>query len=98
MATGYDAVAFAKLLAEIGHLGKGDIVLVAAGVLSTIYCDRIRAQGAMALDVGSAADYWALGPAGGKSAYVARPGSRDRLQALAATHTRLTPLLGPLPA
>ena len=36
--------------------------LVGAGVLGKIYCDRIKARGGVALDVGSILDSWAMIP------------------------------------
>jgi hypothetical protein len=36
----------------------GAVFLVAGGLLGKIYCDRIRALGDIALDIGALADAW----------------------------------------
>jgi hypothetical protein len=84
---------FQYLRTEIRRLGPGDIVLVAAGVLGKIYADWIRAQGAIALDVGSAADFWATGKPGSGDASEPRAGAHERLAALAVTDSRAALLL-----
>lgn len=45
------------VLADL-HPEPGEVWLVAAGFLGKIYCDRIRALGGIAIDIGSLADDW----------------------------------------
>ncbi len=49
--------AFEAIMAEIDPLA-GELVLVAAGFLGKLICDRVRERGGIAFDIGSAADYW----------------------------------------
>ena len=37
---------------------QGEVFLVGAGFLGKIYCQTIKNLGGIALDIGSAADYW----------------------------------------
>ena len=41
---------------EVAYLGE--VFLVAAGFLGKFYCQTIKERGGIALDIGSAADYW----------------------------------------
>ena len=49
---------FNDLCSSISVAYKGEVFLVAAGFLGKIYCNIIKEQGGIALDIGSAADYW----------------------------------------
>jgi hypothetical protein len=49
--------AFSRIMHEIAP-AAGELVLVAAGFLGKLVCERVRALGGIALDIGSAADYW----------------------------------------
>lgn len=48
---------FNRIMAEVAP-EPGEVFLVAAGLLGKFICDRVRAQGGIALDIGSFADYW----------------------------------------
>ncbi|SRR5579883_827162 len=50
---------FTALLDELRHLECGTVFLVGAGVLGKIYCDCIKANGGIAIDIGSVFDAWA---------------------------------------
>jgi len=49
---------FEQLRIDLTSVEPGEVVLVAAGFLGKIYCQWIRACGGIAIDIGSAADYW----------------------------------------
>ena len=49
---------FEKVMRSLGDIGEGQPVLVAAGILGKIYCNRIKECGGIALDIGSVADVW----------------------------------------
>lgn len=49
---------FESLREELAMVQPGDVVLVAAGALGKIYCQWIRTSGGIAIDIGSAADFW----------------------------------------
>ena len=49
---------YEELCDEIDVAYPGEVFLVGAGFLGRIYCDIIRQRGGIALDVGSAFDYW----------------------------------------
>lgn len=50
--------AFERLKVELARTPRGEVVLVAAGVLGKAYCTAIRDAGGIGIDIGSAADYW----------------------------------------
>ena len=47
---------FNEVMARLNDVEPGDVFLVGAGVLGKIYCDRIKAKGGIALDIGSILD------------------------------------------
>ncbi|HTT84387.1 MAG TPA: hypothetical protein VMF67_12980 [Rhizomicrobium sp.] len=49
---------FENVMQSLGNIGKGQPVLVAAGILGKIYCNRVKQCGGIALDIGSVADVW----------------------------------------
>ncbi|MDF1698481.1 MAG: hypothetical protein P1U56_21700 [Saprospiraceae bacterium] len=49
---------FEQICANITVAYPGEVYLVAAGFLGKIYCNLIKQKGGIALDVGSAVDYW----------------------------------------
>lgn len=49
---------FTSVMERLGTIAPGQPVLVAAGLLGKIYCDRIKKCGGIALDIGSVADVW----------------------------------------
>lgn len=53
---------FNKVMEQLETVRPGMAFLVGAGVLGKIYCDRIKARGGVALDVGSILDSWAMVP------------------------------------
>jgi hypothetical protein len=53
---------FNDIMKELDDVRPGSVFLVGAGVLGKIYCDRIKAMGGIALDVGSILDSWAMIP------------------------------------
>lgn len=53
---------YRRMTAQLEQIRPGTVFLVAAGVLGKIYCDRIKAKGGIALDVGSILDSWAMVP------------------------------------
>ena len=50
------------IMQQLEAVNPGQVFLVGAGVLGKIYCDRIKAKGGVALDIGSILDSWALIP------------------------------------
>ena len=57
--TGHYPDRYRSLLAELENVRPGTLYLVAAGMLSKIYCDVVRGAGGVAVDIGSVADLWA---------------------------------------
>ena len=53
---------FKEVMEQLEAVRPGTAFLVGAGVLGKIYCDRIKARGGVALDVGSILDSWAMIP------------------------------------
>lgn len=53
-------------------IGPGDLVLVGAGILGKIYCDAVRSQGGVAIDIGSVIDV-ASGLTGTRGEYRLHP-------------------------
>ncbi|MGQ9365932.1 glycosyltransferase [Azospirillum sp. A39] len=49
---------YERLMATLDVGEPGEVVLVAAGFLGKMYCDRIKRRGGIALDIGSIADHW----------------------------------------
>ena len=49
---------FKKIGEELNVAYEGEVFLVAAGFLGKFYCHLIKQKGGIALDVGSAMDYW----------------------------------------
>lgn len=49
---------FDTIMAQLDPV-PGEVHLVAAGFLGKLFCDRIRAKGGIAIDIGSQADSWA---------------------------------------
>jgi hypothetical protein len=49
--------AFQSIMTGINPI-PGELVLVAGGFLGKLICERVRERGGIALDIGSAADYW----------------------------------------
>ena len=47
---------------RLDDIEPGTLILVAAGVLGKIYCDKIKSKGGIALDIGSILDMWATIP------------------------------------
>lgn len=47
---------------EVSRAVPGVLYLVAAGIMSKVYCDLIKRAGGVALDVGSVADIWMKAP------------------------------------
>lgn len=56
--TGHFPERYGQLLHELREVPPGTLYLVAAGILSEIYCDVIRESGAVAVDIGAVADLW----------------------------------------
>jgi glycosyltransferase GT-like protein len=50
---------FKEVMEQLEAVRRGSVFLVGAGVLGKIYCDRIKAKGGIALDIGSILDTWA---------------------------------------
>lgn len=61
--------AYNHILKHLEVTRPGDVYLVAGGLLGKIYCDRVKALGGIAIDIGSIADVWA--------GYNTRPGQYD---------------------
>jgi hypothetical protein len=53
---------FSEIMRGLDDIPTGSVFLVAAGGLGKIYCDRIKAKGGIALDIGSILDSWANVP------------------------------------
>ena len=53
---------FKEVMEQLEAVRPGMAFLVGAGVLGKIYCDRIKAKGGVALDIGSILDSWAIIP------------------------------------
>lgn len=53
---------FNRVMEQLESVRPGMTFLVAAGILGKIYCDRIKAKGGVALDIGSILDSWAMIP------------------------------------
>lgn len=51
-----------RICDELEHVRPGTLYLVAAGLMSKIYCQRIRAKGGVGLDIGAVADIWVKNP------------------------------------
>jgi hypothetical protein len=51
-------VVFDRVMQSLAGIEEGQIVLVAAGILGKIYCNRVKECGGIALDIGSVADVW----------------------------------------
>lgn len=51
-------VVYEQIMSTLCVPHAGAVFLVAAGLLGKIYCDRIRALGGIALDIGALADAW----------------------------------------
>ncbi|HEX4159749.1 MAG TPA: hypothetical protein VHY79_14880 [Rhizomicrobium sp.] len=49
---------FEKVMQSLSDIREGQLVLVAAGILGKIYCNRVKQCGGIALDIGSVADVW----------------------------------------
>ncbi len=49
---------FLRLREKLASVGTGEVFLVAAGILGKSYCQWIKEAGGIALDIGSAADFW----------------------------------------
>jgi hypothetical protein len=49
---------FETIMQSLTGIGEGQLVLVAAGILGKIYCNRVKQCGGIALDIGSVADLW----------------------------------------
>ena len=49
---------YRKTQEKLSGTGPGHVVLVAGGFLGKMYCHTIKAAGGIALDIGSAADFW----------------------------------------
>jgi hypothetical protein len=49
---------FDRVMESLSTIAPGQVVLVAAGMLGKIYCNRIKQCGGIALDIGSVADVW----------------------------------------
>jgi hypothetical protein len=49
---------FDAVMESLCTIRQGQVVLVAAGILGKIYCNRIKECGGIALDIGSVADVW----------------------------------------
>ncbi len=87
---------FHELGGQLREAGKGRVYLVAAGMLGKIYCKWIKEAGGIALDVGSAADYWCGYQTRGldEISYYRQPaGMRKHLEALAANVPAVANLL-----
>lgn len=48
----------AATLTRFGDVEAGELYLVAAGIFGKIYCDIIKKQGGIAIDIGSVVDIW----------------------------------------
>jgi GT-D fold-like domain len=53
---------FWDIMKQLEAVRPGTTFLVGAGVLGKIYCDRIKAKGGVAFDIGSILDSWAMVP------------------------------------
>lgn len=53
---------FNEVMRQLESVRPGMAFLVGAGVLGKVYCDRIKAKGGIALDIGSLLDSWAMVP------------------------------------
>ena len=49
---------FESLREQLSRIDRGQVFLVAAGMLGKIYCKWIKDAGGIALDVGSTVDFW----------------------------------------
>jgi len=65
-------VAFERILAELSMPHHGRLFLVAGGLLGKFYCATIRANGGIALDIGSLVDAW--------TGHQTRPGYDERMR------------------
>ena len=72
--TGHYPDRYVELIDELGHAEPGTLYLVAAGILGKIYCGVLRRAGAVAVDIGSAADVWT----GVRSRWSIKPATLDR--------------------
>jgi hypothetical protein len=53
---------FNEVMEHLESVRPGSVFLVGAGILGKLYCDRIKARGGIALDIGSILDSWANVP------------------------------------
>jgi hypothetical protein len=53
---------YTEIMGQLEAIDPGSVFLVGAGMLGKIYCDRIKAKGGIALDIGSILDSWAHVP------------------------------------
>lgn len=87
---------FENLRMELSSIERGQVFLVAAGMLGKIYCKWIKDAGGIALDVGSAADFWCgyktRGP-NEASCYRGPTGMAEHFKNLAAVDPRVARLL-----
>jgi hypothetical protein len=49
---------FSDIIKSLGEVRPGQVVLVAAGFLGKIYCERVKQAGGIGIDIGSVADVW----------------------------------------
>jgi hypothetical protein len=92
---------FEELREELAKARPGQVFLVAAGVLGKTYCLWIKQAGGIAIDIGSAADFWcghetrSIADGG---TYRSPTGVAERVRQLLAGHPRFGTLLGPAAA
>lgn len=98
-ATGFDAeradrhfpVVFNELREKLANVEPGQAFLVAAGVLGKVYCSWIKQAGGIAIDIGSAADFWCgheTRSIADNNTYRSPTGVAERLRSLLAGHPR----------
>lgn len=88
---------FEELRVELSEVRSGDVYLVAAGMLGKIYCTWIKQAGGVAIDIGSAADFWCGYQTRGladNAAYRSPRGVQEQVRQLIASHPRYQVLLG----
>lgn len=89
---------FESLREKLAMTGRGQVFLVAAGMLGKIYCTWIKDAGGIAIDVGSAVDFWCGYETRGleeASHYQGPPEMKSKFQELALVEPRIARLMRP---
>jgi hypothetical protein len=88
---------FEELRIKLSCVKPGQVFLVGAGMLGKIYCTWVKQAGGIAIDIGSAADFWCGHQTRGLAdiaTYRSPGGVAEQLRLLVASHPRYCALLG----